>query len=219
MNSEIIGAPTDKKVGFLFVNGIDKYFAKANHHVFKDTEITQMESDTIVEGITYTKLRFDAWFYPRFDSVFINGFMIHKLPGIVSSTPRLNTNFRLFPNPELSIMRDRSLTRATMVIYGIPRHPSQLYEAAYYMFLFILFYGLYKRKQGKTTNGIFFGIFLILMFTFRFLVEFLKENQVSAEQNMFFNIGQLLSIPFIMAGIVIVIIALYKKRAPETGHP
>jgi len=84
---------------------------------------------------------------------------------------------------------------------NIPRHPAQLYEAIAYLLIFIFLLSFYFRVKGKFKNGLLFGMFLISVFGFRFFVEFLKENQSLFEQNLFLNMGQLLSIPFVIMGI------------------
>ncbi|NJD21829.1 MAG: prolipoprotein diacylglyceryl transferase [Melioribacter sp.] len=84
---------------------------------------------------------------------------------------------------------------------NIPRHPAQLYEAIAYLLIFIFLLSFYFRVKGKFKNGLLFGLFLITVFGFRFFVEFLKENQSIFEQNLFLNMGQLLSIPFVILGI------------------
>jgi phosphatidylglycerol:prolipoprotein diacylglycerol transferase len=83
----------------------------------------------------------------------------------------------------------------------LPRHPTQLYEALFYFFLFILFYWLWKNKRNDFGKGFMFGLFCVLMFSFRFLMEYMKENQEAFENAMPINMGQILSIPFILAGI------------------
>ena len=78
---------------------------------------------------------------------------------------------------------------------NIPRHPAQLYEAISYLLIFGLTFYLYKTKRDKLQNGFFFGLSITLIFIARFLIEFLKENQVPFENRMLFDMGQLLSIP------------------------
>ncbi len=89
--------------------------------------------------------------------------------------------------------------------YGIdnpsaPRHPAQLYEAFCYLVSFVVLMYLYWRTNVKERQGFIFGMFLILIFTARFLIEFVKENQVDFEEAMTLNMGQWLSIPFVLAG-------------------
>lgn len=85
---------------------------------------------------------------------------------------------------------------------NVPRHPAQLYEAIAYFILFIIMVFLYKNYGKKVHRGFFFGLCLTYIFTFRFFIEFLKENQVDFEQGMFLNMGQLLSIPIVIIGII-----------------
>jgi len=85
----------------------------------------------------------------------------------------------------------------------VARHPAQLYEAFGYFLIFILLSNLYK--QGKHQKPAFlFGVFLVTVFGLRFIVEFLKENQESFENSMTFNMGQLLSIPFVILGFYLI---------------
>ena len=82
-----------------------------------------------------------------------------------------------------------------------PRHPGQLYEAiAYFVFFFVMLH-FYKRTSKKVGTGFYFGLCLTLIFTFRFFIEYTKDIQVDFESGMIFNMGQLLSIPFIILGI------------------
>lgn len=85
----------------------------------------------------------------------------------------------------------------------LPRHPTQIYEGLTYLVLFFFLLWYYYQKDGKPRPGLLFGVFLIVVFGFRFIVEFIKEPQVAFESSMSLNMGQLLSIPLIIAGIVI----------------
>ena len=84
-------------------------------------------------------------------------------------------------------------------------HPTQIYESLFCVFLLVLLYGMWNRTRERTPRGQLFGLFVVLLFTFRFLVEYLKENQVAAEtgliQTLHMNIGQLLSVPLILVGV------------------
>jgi phosphatidylglycerol---prolipoprotein diacylglyceryl transferase len=94
----------------------------------------------------------------------------------------------------------------------VPKHPTQIYEALAYLITFFVLLRIYWKNKGKFANGLTFGLFLIMVFTFRFLVEFVKEEQVPFEKGMALNMGQLLSIPFILAGIALLILALTRKK-------
>jgi phosphatidylglycerol---prolipoprotein diacylglyceryl transferase len=95
---------------------------------------------------------------------------------------------------------------------NLPRHPAQLYEAISYFFIFLIMMILYKKMGNRLKNGFFFGLILVLCFTARFIIEFVKENQVGFEDRMTFNMGQLLSIPYIVVGIGFIIYGLMKTR-------
>ena len=82
-----------------------------------------------------------------------------------------------------------------------PRHPAQLYEAIAYLLIFIVGLRLYKRYRTSLRPGFYFGYCLTTIFTFRFFIEFLKASQEAFEDSMMLNMGQWLSIPFILIGI------------------
>ena len=98
---------------------------------------------------------------------------------------------------------------------NLPRHPAQLYEAIVYLIVFGLMYYLYRTKREKLQNGFFFGLMLTLIFVARFFIEFIKEKQVSFEAQMQLDMGQLLSIPFIVIGIVFIIYGLVKTKKTD----
>jgi phosphatidylglycerol---prolipoprotein diacylglyceryl transferase len=82
-----------------------------------------------------------------------------------------------------------------------PKHPTQIYEGLAYLAIFILLYRIYWSKKGEHIQGILISLICILIFTARFFIEFLKEDQVAFEATMKLNMGQLLSIPFVLLGL------------------
>jgi prolipoprotein diacylglyceryl transferase len=100
---------------------------------------------------------------------------------------------------------------------NIPRHPAQLYEAIAYLVVFAFMLILYNKKRNKLKNGFFFGLASVLFFTARFLIEFVKENQVGFEEGMKLNMGQILSIPFTLVGIGFIIYGI--KKTKSTAKP
>lgn len=105
----------------------------------------------------------------------------------------------------------------------VPKHPTQLYEALAYLLLFAILMIIYYKFLPKLKRGTMFGIFLIGMFSARFFIEFVKEPQVAFEQGMSLNMGQLLSLPFILAGILLIIYSVWKGKTamiePEVVVP
>jgi len=85
----------------------------------------------------------------------------------------------------------------------IPRHPTQLYEALSYLLIFIILSIIDRNRKSPKPEGMIFGLFLVLLFSARFIIEFFKENQVGFESGMMINMGQILSIPFIIIGLVL----------------
>ena len=95
---------------------------------------------------------------------------------------------------------------------NIPRHPAQLYEAISYLMIFIIVLTIYKTKNIKLGNGFLFGLAITLIFVMRILIEFLKINQVDFEKGMSLNMGQILSIPFVLLGLYFVAFNLLKNQ-------
>lgn len=97
-------------------------------------------------------------------------------------------------------------------IFSAPSHPTQIYEAVCYLLTFVLCMWLYFKKDAWKKEGLIFGIFMICIFTARFFIEFLKNNQEDFEAAMPINMGQCLSIPFIVTGIYFVVRAWRRSR-------
>jgi phosphatidylglycerol:prolipoprotein diacylglycerol transferase len=99
------------------------------------------------------------------------------------------------------------------------RHPTQIYESLFCIFLFVLLYGIWSRYREQTPRGLLFGLFVTLLFSFRFGVEFLKENQEAFENGMLLNMGQLLSLPMIVVGLWVTWRAGKQKNNPYGYAP
>ena len=87
----------------------------------------------------------------------------------------------------------------------VAKHPTQLYEALAYLATGVILYTIYKYALPKIKEGLLLGIFFIGIFLSRFFIEFVKENQVSFEEGMTLNMGQLLSIPFVLLGVFLIV--------------
>jgi phosphatidylglycerol:prolipoprotein diacylglycerol transferase len=94
----------------------------------------------------------------------------------------------------------------------VPRHPAQIYESLTYLCLFFVTATIYKRNP-KPPSGLIFGLSMIWIFASRVGLEYFKENQEPFEAGMFMNMGQILSFPFIILGIVMVVRALRSQKA------
>lgn len=100
-----------------------------------------------------------------------------------------------------------------------PKHPTQIYEALSYLILGIVLIWMYRYKLDKLYRGTFIGIFFIVCFGMRFLIEFIKEPQVAFEDNMILNMGQVLSIPFILIGVGFLVYAFVRKQPAAIVRP
>ncbi|MBA9075250.1 prolipoprotein diacylglyceryl transferase [Flavobacterium gossypii] len=95
-----------------------------------------------------------------------------------------------------------------------PKHPAQLYEAVGYIIVFIILYFAYWKTQAREKLGYLFGVFLVLLWTVRFVVEYVKESQGGIEESLgLFSTGQWLSIPFIIAGLYFIFSAEKKVNS------
>jgi len=92
----------------------------------------------------------------------------------------------------------------------VAKHPTQLYESLSYLFTFGVMLYMYWKTKAKDYQGLIFGVFFIMVFSARFFIEFIKEDQEAFEAGMSLNMGQILSIPFVLTGIVLVVLALKK---------
>lgn len=93
---------------------------------------------------------------------------------------------------------------------NLPRHPAQLYEAFIYLFLFILLFGLYKKYGESLRTGLLISLLMLIIFGSRFFIEFIKIPQESFEPILGLNMGQWLSIPFVLFGAIFIYLS-YKR--------
>lgn len=96
----------------------------------------------------------------------------------------------------------------------VPRHPSQIYEIIYCLITLAVLWVLYRRWKMATPRGLLLGTFLIIIFGARIAVEALKENQEAFEDGLTLNMGQILSLPAVAVGVVLVVLALRRGPAP-----
>lgn len=93
-----------------------------------------------------------------------------------------------------------------------PLHPAQLYESVSYLITFIILYYIYRRYRNCTADGLYLGIMMLGIFASRFMIEFIKPEYASYNIGIMLNLGQLLSIPFVILGIAMMIYSLQRSR-------
>ena len=144
---------------------------------------------------------------------------LHVLDNVAIVTPICACAIRLgnLRNSEI-ICRPTDLPCAFIVerVDSLPRHPGQLYEAICYAIFFGIHWFFYRRYPQKVGSGFFFGLCLFLIFTSRIFIEYTKENQEAFEEGMLLNMGQLLSIPFVVLGLYCMIRS--SRAAGKTNH-
>lgn len=114
---------------------------------------------------------------------------------------------------------ERAKTDPDMVdTWMLPKHPTQIYESLSYFIIFGVSLWYYLRKKGQFRAGTIFGWWLVALFGVRFLIEFVKNDQVGFEAGMALNMGQILSLPFILGGLAIAWFA-YKQKFPQGPFP
>lgn len=214
-NSEIIGLPTDSAVGVVFANPLPQALDE------------RYDPQGIVESIEFRKREATADSLPGRVPIttyvfFENGVKEQEARAMVELTINDLLSNRLYEffdegsrplDYEMTTQENGALAARINTI-GIARHPAQLYESISCVFLFILLFSIWRRYRENLPQGRLFGIFLIVCFGLRFVYEFLKENQVAFEEQLPLNMGQILSIPLVVAGIFVLAYS-YKRTAAQ----
>jgi prolipoprotein diacylglyceryl transferase len=94
----------------------------------------------------------------------------------------------------------------------LPRHPAQLYESVFYTVFFLFMLYVWHTHAHHLRSGVLLGMILAILWTFRFVVESVKENQSAFERDLSLNMGQILSVPYIIIGVALILV-----RKSETG--
>jgi phosphatidylglycerol:prolipoprotein diacylglycerol transferase len=213
-NSEIIGLPTDKPYGVVFVSEFTESITDK-----------RVDRDGIIETLAYAKN--DSLPAGANGRVPVNIYLFFKKGTSKSQADNL-TNYSARnilsnslaehfdaagENTRINVAEQSDGTLAARIsTFGIVRHAAQLYESISCVILFVFLFWLWKKEKENVPPGRLLGIFLIWCFGLRFFFEFLKENQESFEDNLALNMGQILSIPLVIAGIVILLLSFKKKE-------
>jgi len=121
--------------------------------------------------------------------------------------PREAVNATKIPNPKEAYNAIANNPRFANILEQVPaKHPTQLYESISYIFVFAALYYMYWKTDAREKQGFLLGMFLIMLWSVRFVVEFLKESQGGFESDLgTFSTGQWLSIPFIIIGFLLIL--------------
>lgn len=206
MNSEIYGQVANSALETVFVEKVeDRLEASMKRHIIS-AEMTPLDRSEAYNweafgDIVYPVYKLDieprtqlaTGTLPLADTVGAVRSVLHGVPEDMNAIVPAGTVLTV--NPENG--------HYEMEIYGVPRHPTQLYEAGGYLLIFVILFFLFKVPSLKYRNGFFLGSFLILIFGFRFGIEYLKEIQDSFEADWTLNQGQRLSIPLVIIGVAL----------------
>lgn len=218
-NSEIIGKPSDNPLSVVFINkvteGLMDYRVQSN-----PAESIKVEKNEELPNGAHGRvpLNIYVFFKPgtssEVASQFLNGDMKYFLSYYTEFVDEPNTEPLVY-----QITTESSGNLAAKVnTFGIARHPAQLYEAISCVVLFVILFLMWNKDKVNLPEGRIFGVFMIVLWSLRFAYEYLKENQVSFEDQLPINMGQILSIPLIIAGVLILIWS-YRNSAVKNSKP
>lgn len=223
MNSEIVGTPTEQSWGMMYVHNTrvdierEIYRDELIAGNFKDFQIVRNGKDTIVDGQPLVGLDYVVNLNrPSADSLSRSLWMRAISDGLAMEA-RQGLVFTTWLDG-ISMIEESPTTRV-FPLYGVPRHPGQMYEGiSNYLLFAVLMFLYWKRKAGER-EGLLGGIFLVWVFSMRFVWELFKENQVAFEDQMSLNMGQILSLPLIAFGLFLLVRALRQPRRPLEEKP
>ncbi len=205
MNSEIVGKPSDLPWAVVFAQPLESAIRESAEN--KTEEVFLKKKPDSPAGLEL-KITFQAGVTDEKQAAV---FAQQIIPVLISRSNGDEPHVRLPADPKIKVWTDPAgKTLLEMELDGIPRHPAMVYEALSTLILFGLLFFLWKGNPGLP-EGRLFGIFVTILFSLRFSYEFLKENQVAFENGLFFNMGQFLSIPLVLAGMLILIWSYRKK--------
>ena len=200
INSEIIGKPTDSDYGVVFARqSIDNLLAL---NEIDDVEVVKSDKGDTTKYVPLTFILYltESNAEEKDIRLFLENNMASRISRGYAS------DHVVVPGPlDYTLEQDKGVYVAKIEALGISRYPAQLYESFTCILLFAFLFFLWNRKKEKTPEGQLFGLFLILLFGMRFFHEILKENQVAFENDIPLNMGQWLSIPLVIVGVIILL--------------
>ena len=217
-NSEIIGKPTNSENGVVFMHSASGRLEKMvddEEQGLASFDISEAKGDTIIDSLQYQKYTLEVTYEgekERFGS-----FVAYMLGGSLNTSDPTYRHTWFDGQQAYEVESAGNTHKATLTLYGLPRHPAQLYEAFCYVLIFLLLFMLYQKYGTSISEGLLFGTFLATVFTARFIIEFVKENQVDFEAGRALNQGQLLSIPFVAVGLGLIIYSLLRKKKVQAS--
>jgi len=216
MNSEILGKPTESNYGVVFATPISDFleYQIVRSEEFNITRTSKITSDVPGRAPISVLVKYNE---VPVDEEVAHNFYQRNMPSILGTASYLQDYVwhNSADGLKYELYKANGDTYAEFYTYGIVRHPAQLYESIFCIFLFIFLYYLWKNKRSTLPEGYIFGVFLTLLFLSRFLIEFLKEWQEEFNNPLPINMGQILSIPMILAGLFVMWKVTRKNETPK----
>lgn len=210
VNSEIIGKPTESDYGVVFGRVAEEYLEEANIGI-ASAEAAKGSGEALAPGtvpVTLT-LTFEN---QRISEPNARALVENQVKSILTNSIGIKEHYVQDERIDYELtLQDRNYV-AVIDTYGISRHPSQLYEAGTCLILFAILLWLWFRLKDKTPEGLLTGLFMVWIFGFRWFHEIFKENQVAFEDDLSYNMGQILSIPLVAIGLSILLNVYIKER-------
>ena len=217
MNSEIGGKDTNSDTGIVYARDTEEILSTLRVPIESIEAYKPTDREAEINGTGTVPVNFDV--------VITKGnYTKESLESILSqdikyALTQFNSSKEFLAEPlntplQLEVKEQATNYLVTVKTLGRVKYPTQVFEASGYFLIFLLLLSLWMKYKSKLPDGLLFGLFFILVFGTRFFWEFFKEVQVDFEQSMQLNMGQLLSIPLVTLGIILVIRAL-KKGSPK----
>jgi prolipoprotein diacylglyceryl transferase len=214
-NSEIIGKPSNNPFSVVFVNRVTEAIMRDQNGTnpvdfleIKKTDLPNGQNGRVPIDIL-------LFFKKNVGEMQASSFVTNEVRFYLS---QLN-EFVDEPNMhalQYNVVKEQDGTFAARIrTFGIARHPAQLYESVSCLILFAFLFWYWSRYKINLPEGRIFGMFMIILWSLRFAYEFLKENQVSFEDKLPYNMGQILSIPLVLVGIFILVRSYREKPSND----
>lgn len=211
-NSEIYGAMENSTMETVFTNPVRER-VMARYGAIASVDFEEAGESVITDSLIYPvydmQVQFDNT--KPLNKMQVEELLRTDMKRYLSSFDKEEKNILIEDDATVRWDEDTQ-NRAHIQVLGIPRNPTQIYEAVGYFLIFLILYRVFLNANAAQRNGFIFGLFLILIFGFRFVIEYWKENQVSSEEGQVLNIGQYLSIPCVIAGLYFMITAKPSKN-------
>lgn len=219
-NSEIYGNSTGTEHGFVYVQDtkLTRYLDGSPEYAkyIEDFQISKFDKEVIQEEGGYP-VKLEVTFTRNVVTEDIARTLMQNnvFPLLKKQSTRGAEESNLFiPNeniPDISFKKSKGRFTASTKIFAVPKHPTHLYESFAYLLTFLLLMWLYWKKGAGNIPWLMTGILFTGIFVARFFIEFIKEDQVAKELDMTLNLGQKLSIPFVVLGCFLIVYSLLGK--------